>query len=480
MARILAQSTLVSDLRAVVGERGLICDHAQLDRYNTPLWGGIRGGARLVLRPASTAEISGCMRRCAQSRVGIVPYGGGTGFLGGQIAAMDGSEIVLSMERMASTRVLDAASRCIIVDAGMRVAEVRTQAQDHGLTFPLSFGADGSAQIGGALSTNAGGMNAVRYGVARDLCLGLEVVLPSGDILDQLGTVRKDNTGYDLKHLFIGSEGTLGIITAAALQLFPQPRAVACALVGLPDAASAIRLLGRLHDNSDQRLSLFELMMKNAVTLATTLVPGCRSPFAVIPQALALVELEGANGAELRAILETVLSDAANDGLIDDALIASSETQRATFRHLRESLPEANGLAGWLVSHDICLPIGQVPEYLARLQTSLERFSRADQAIVFGHLGDGNLHVTIVRPETTSQDDAALHEALSEAVLIPAIALGGSVSAEHGIGLEKVGLLRRVETSVALAAMHGIKDLLDPFGIMNPGKVLGPRKTPNA
>ncbi|MEO6625886.1 MAG: FAD-binding oxidoreductase, partial [Burkholderiaceae bacterium] len=481
MKAVFPDPALTEALRQIAGEQGLVCDEARLARYNTPSWGAERGGARLVLRPASTAEVSACVRLCAQHRVGIVPYGGGTGFVGGQLAAPDGSEIVMVMERMASVRLMDAASRCVVVDAGMVVADIRSQAQKHGLSFPLTFGADGSAQIGGALATNAGGMNALRYGVARDLCLGLEVVLPSGEILDQLSSVRKDNTGYDLKQLFIGSEGTLGIITGAALKLVPEPAAVACALVGLEDAAAAVTLLGRLSERSDQRLCLFELMLQDAITLATKWVPGCRSPFADTPPAMALVELEGSDGAQLHAVLEAVLAQAMDEGLVVDALVASSEAQRASFRRLREALPVATGRAGWVASHDICLPISRVPDYLARLQQSIEALSGAHRAIIYGHLGDGNLHVNIVHWHPPSaQDDAALRDALSEAVLSHTMTLGGSVSAEHGIGLEKVDLLQRTEPRVALAMMRGIKDMLDPLGIMNPGKVLGSHTMPRA
>lgn len=460
-------------LLRVVGEQGLVRDEAGLARYNTPPWGEHRGGARLVVRPATTVQVAACVRLCAERRIGIVPQGGGTGFVGGQLAAGDGSEIVLVMERMRVVRGMDAASRCVVVDAGMAVAGVRAQAQRHGLTFPLTFGADASAQVGGALATNAGGMNALRYGVARDLCLGLEVVLPSGEILDQLGTVRKDNTGYDLKQLFIGSEGTLGIITGAVLRLVPQPAAVACALIGLTDVRAAVTLVGRLSECSDQRLSLFELMLHDAVALALQWVPDCRIPFASVPPAMALVELEGSDGAELHAVLEAALAQAIHEGLVTDAAVASSETQRARFRRLREALPEANGRAGWITSHDICLPVGRVPDYLAQLQTSMADLSDGYRTIVFGHLGDGNLHVTLVRSEPGPRhDDPALIEVLSETVLRHTLELGGSVSAEHGIGLEKVALLQCTESRVALALMRGIKDLLDPLGIMNPGKVL--------
>jgi FAD/FMN-containing dehydrogenase len=236
-------AALIDRLRAAIGDAGLVDDEAALRRYNTSPWSDAAGGARLVLRPRSTDEVSACMRLCAETRIGVVPYGGGTGFLEGQIAAADGSEIVLSLERMTTVRAFDDVSCAAIVEAGVTVAGLRRTAAEHGLTFPLTFGADESSEIGGALSTNAGGMNALRYGSARDLCLGLEVVLASGDVVDLLKSVCTDNTGYDLKHLFIGAEGTLGIITAAALKLAPQPRAIACALIGLPDIAAAVTLL---------------------------------------------------------------------------------------------------------------------------------------------------------------------------------------------------------------------------------------------
>lgn len=374
---------------------------------------------------------------------------------------------------MTAIRSLDAVSAAAIVGAGVTVAGLRGAVREVGLTFPLAFGADGSAQIGGALATNAGGMNALRYGSARDLCLGLEVVLASGEVLDLLKIVRKDNTGYDLKHLFIGAEGTLGIITAAALKLVPQPKAVACALIGLPDVAAALALLTRLRDRSDQRVALFELMTRAAVDLATEWVAGFCSPFREPHAHWALVELEGSVAAELDAILEEVLSEAAAEGLVADALFATSDAHRIAFRRLREALPEANGRAGWIVAHDICLPFALIPDYLARLRTALQRVAPGCREIVFGHLGDGNLHVTIL-PErgASGPADLSLATRLSEVVLGQVLALGGSVSAEHGVGSEKIALLERSEPPAALVLMRLIKQALDPLAIMNPGKVL--------
>ena len=465
-------------LLQIVGASGLVSDAARLARYNTPPWQGAEGGARLVLRPANSAQVAACVHQCARQRIAMVPFGGGTGFLGGQLAAADGSQVVISLERMTAVRAMDPTSRSIVVEAGMTVARVREQAWRHGLTFPLSFAADGSANVGGALATNAGGMNALRYGVARDLCLGLEVVLPSGQILDQLGTVRKDNTGYDLKQLFIGSEGTLGIITAASLKLYPKATASACALVAVPNAQAAVELLGKLSCRSDQRICLFEFMMADALNLVQELVPGCRCPIAHAPAAVVLVELEGSNGAELDTLLEATLQDGVDCGIVLDVTLAKSQALRDRLLGLREALPEAVGRAGWVASHDICLPISRVHDYLVALTAELAALSSRHRAIVYGHLGDGNLHVNIVRTDPMAPAGAALVAAFSDAILAPALAVGGSVSAEHGIGAENVGLLARTETAPALALMHAIKNLLDPLGIMNPGKVLDARPAP--
>lgn len=468
---------LITQLRAALGDDGLVDDEAALGRYNASPWSGQTGGARIVLRPRSTTEVATCLRHCADARVGVVPHGGGTGFLGGQIAAAEGLQIVLALERMTAIRALDIASGTAIVEAGVSVAGLRRAAEEHGLTFPLTFGADASAQIGGALATNAGGMNALRHGSARDLCLGLEIVLASGEVLDLLKTVRKDNTGYDLKQLFIGAEGTLGIITAAALKLVPLPRAVACALVGLSDAEAAITLLTRLRDRSDQRVALFELITRQAIDLASEHVAGFRSPFPEPHPFWALLELEGFAAAELDAILEEVLGAAATEGLVADALVARSEAQRLGFRRMREALPEANGRAGWIVAHDICVPIAAVPGYLAGLRTALQRVAADCREIVFGHLGDGNLHVTIVPQHgATVRVDSSLVASLDEAILAPALAQGGSVSAEHGIGSDKVALLARSEPPAVLAVMRLLKQALDPLAIMNPGKVLTDRE----
>lgn len=472
-------ATLIGRLRSAAGDAGFVDDEPSLRRYNISPWSDAPGGARIVLRPRGTGEVSECVRLCAEARVGVVPYGGGTGFLGGQTAAADGSEIVLSLERLTAIRALDAASGAAIVEAGVTVAGLRRAAQVHGLTFPLNFGADDSAQIGGAMSTNAGGMNALRYGSARDLCLGLEIVLASGEVLDLLNILRKDNTGYDLKHLFIGAEGTLGIVTAAALKLAPQPRAVACALIGLSDAAAAVALLTRLRERSDQRLALFELMTREAIELATEWVAGFRSPFREPHAFWTLVELEGSAAAELDAVLETVLAEAMAEGIVADALVSASEGQRMAFRRLREALPEANGRAGWIVSHDICLPIALIPEYLVQLRAALLCVAPGSREIVFGHLGDGNLHVTILAERGTPRlTDPLLAARLSGAVLEPVLALGGSVSAEHGVGSGKVALLEKSKPPAALALMRVLKQALDPLSIMNPGKVLADHLRP--
>lgn len=467
--------TFVTQLRAAMGYEGVVDDAERLQRYNTSPWGGATGQASVVVRPADAAAVAACVRLCAASRIGVVPFGGGTGFLGGQLASSGERQLVISLERLTRIRMLDKANGSVVAEAGVTLDGLDAAVAATDPRLPLAFGASGTAQLGGALSTNAGGMNALRYGTARDLCLGLEVVLPSGEVLDLLRSVRKDNAGYALRHLFIGAEGTLGLVTAAALRLVPRPAAVATAVAACPGVAEAVAVMQLLRARSDQRLSVCELMTQGVVALAAALVPSCPVLFGTPHPVLLLLELEGADQTDLATQLESALGEALAGGLLNDALLAASEAQRRTFWRLRDALPDANGRAGWVASYDVCVPISAIATYLEQLQAGP---AGAYGLSVFGHLGDGNLHITLTRRPLggPANDGVGI---VDDAVLGPVTALGGSVSAEHGIGQDKVSLLERTAAPGALALMRAVKSALDPDGIMNPGKVLaaGPAGT---
>lgn len=431
-----------------------------------------RGQAAALALPRTTEEVATVVAACHAARVGIVPWGGGTGLVGGQVQTDGPAPLLVSLERMAGLRGLWPEENAIAVEAGMTLAAVQEAARGAGRLFPLSLASEGSARIGGALATNAGGLNVLRYGNARDLCLGVEAVLADGSILRGLKRLRKDNTGYDLRHLLIGSEGTLGIITAAALRLFPQPAATVTAMLVVPDPAAALRLLTIAGTRAPGMVSAFEIIHRTGFDFLTETMPEVTQPFATPPDWTVLVELGLPSSFEAEAMMAGLYEEGAEAGLVLDGVVAASGAQRAALWRIRESIPEANRRIGALSSHDISLPLSEVPAFVPRAVAALARIGTF-RVNVFGHLGDGNLHFNVFPAAgVTRREVAHLHDAVSDCVHDIAHDLGGSISAEHGIGRLKVAELERYGDPAKLAAMRAIKAALDPAGILNPGAVL--------
>lgn len=432
-----------------------------------------QGRAGAVARPRNVAEVAQIVRACAAARVGIVPMGGGTGLVGGQVMAEGPLPLILSLERMAALRGAYPSENVLVVEAGMVVATAQAEAEKIDRLFALSLASEGSARVGGVLATNAGGVNVLRYGNARDLCLGIEAVLPDGSVFNGLKRLRKDNTGYDLRHLLIGAEGTLGILTAAALRLFPRPATVATALLAVPSADGALRLLAMAEARASGMISAFELIHRQGLEFLAEVMPEVTVPLSPLSDWMVLVELGLPAGFEIaEALMAGLLDEAMEAGLVGDGVVAHSAAQRAGLWRVRESLPLANRKVGAVSSHDISLPLSQVPAFIPRATAALAALG--DFRInCFGHLGDGNLHYNVFpAPGRDKADYAAQREAVKRLVHDMVHEMGGSVSAEHGLGRLKVGDLERYGDPAKLAAMRAIKAALDPLGIMNPGAVL--------
>lgn len=430
------------------------------------------GQATLVARPRTTDEVATLVRIATQLRIGIVPYGGGTGLVGGQVAQDGPAPLILSLERMTAIRAVYPEEFVLIAEAGAILADVQAAAEAADRLFPLSLASEGSARIGGNLSSNAGGTGVLRYGNARDLCLGIEAVLPDGEILHGLSRLRKDNTGYDLRHLLIGAEGTLGIITAAALKLFARPAKTGVALLAVESPAAALRLLSLARSQVGEAVSAFELIHRQGLDFLAETLPDVRRPWQDPPDWMVLVELGMGAEADPVAALETLFETAAENGLVSDGLIAQSEAQAAEFWAVREQIPEANRRIGAVSSHDIAVPLGAIPDFIRKGGEALARLG-AFRVNCFGHVGDGNLHYNVFpMPGKSSADHAGDRDAIKRALHDLTHEMGGSVSAEHGIGRLKVDDLARYGDPTKLGAMRLIKKALDPHGIMNPGAVL--------
>ncbi|MDZ7906231.1 MAG: FAD-binding oxidoreductase [Cypionkella sp.] len=435
-------------------------------------WQGMAGA---VARPASTDEVAQIVRACAAARVGIVPIAGGSGLVGGQIMPQgDGPlPLLVSLERMNALRAAYPAENCLVVEAGMILADVQRHAADMGRLFPLSLASEGSCQIGGNLATNAGGTGVLRYGNARDLVLGIEAVLPDGSIMNGLKRLRKDNTGYDLRHLLIGSEGTLGIITAASLRLHPAPASTATALMTVPSPAAALELLALAEGQLAGMISAFELIGQQGLDFLAQTMPDVAQPLAAPQGWLVLMEIGLPSGfGPAEAPLEALFAAAMQAGLTEDGVIAASEAQRAGLWRIRESIPLANRAIGAVSSHDISVPLSSIPDFITAATRALADLG--DMRInCFGHVGDGNLHYNVFPAQGRKAADYAdkrneikvlVHDLVHQ--------MGGSVSAEHGVGRLKTGDLIRYGDGAKIAAMRAIKAALDPAGIMNPGAIL--------
>lgn len=430
------------------------------------------GQAGTVLAPGTTEEVAQIIRTAVAARVGVVPYGGGTGLVAGQVMPEGPAPLVLSLERMNVVRAVHIQENVLIAEAGAVLHDVHAAAAQHDRLFPLWLASEGSCQIGGNLSTNAGGVNVIRYGSARDLCLGLEAVLPNGETWNGLKRLRKDNTGYDLRNLLIGAEGTLGVITAAALRLYPRPEKEGAALFVVPDPAAAVGLLNRALGQIGEGVSAFELLSGVGLDFLAQTMPGIRLPFSENPPWCVLIDVGVSGGIDPMAALTDLFEVALQEGFATDGLIASNETQRQDFWRVRESIPAANKNVGSLASHDISLPISAIPEFISKTGAKI-RAAGDFRINCFGHLGDGNLHYNLF-PALTREwaDYAGVGKQLKRIVHDMVAEFDGSFSAEHGVGRMKVGELERYGDPTKLAAMRAIKDALDPLGIMNPGAIL--------
>ena len=472
-----AQGTGDKALKAihqVVGERGVVAaaDAEHMLRDERGLY---RGESALVVCPANTRECSRVVEICCASGIGVVPQGGNTGYCGGATPFDGDRQILLSLSRMNRIREVDPVNQTMTVEAGLVLSRVHAAAEEHGLMFPLSMGSEGSCQIGGVLSTNAGGVAVVRYGNARDLVLGMEAVLPSGAILSELKGLRKDNTGYDLKSLFLGAEGTLGVITAAVLKLVPLPRSRQTLWLSVPTPQAACSVLRRMQRHSGERVVSAEYISRASLELVLECVDGARDPLDGPWAHYLLLEVAGGeSGQQLRRTVENVFQSGMEKGEILDGVLAGSGRQRDALWRLRETIPEAERRSGGSVKHDISVRVSAIPRFIDEAEQCLDALGPC-RLSVFGHLGDGNLHYNLRPPQGVTLADFAAGPAggMTAAVHDLAVRLGGSFSAEHGVGVLKRAELERYASPVALSTMRAIKTALDPKGIMNPGKVLG-------
>lgn len=465
--------SLLDDLVRAVGERHVLTD-GDLSAWEIDWRRRYHGRALAVVRPGSTNEVAAVVQACSAHGVGIVPQGGNTGMVGGSVPDASGTQLLLSLTRMNRIRAVDVANLTMTVDAGCVLQTVQEAAAAQGLLYPLSLAAEGSCTLGGNLATNAGGTQVLRYGNARDLCLGIEVVTAAGEVWDGLSGLRKDNTGYDLRDLFIGSEGTLGIITGATLKLYPRPAAVMTALAALPTLDAAVRLLQRAQARLGAGLTGFEVMGEFALGLVRQHFPQLAQPLPPAPWMVLLEQADTEGESHARALFEGLLESALEAGEISDAAVAESLEQSHAMWHLRESIPLAQAEEGLNVKHDIALPVSRIPAFVSSTDAALRAAFEGVRLVNFGHLGDGNLHYNVQAPhgvapaEFLRANEAAVNTIVYDAV----IAHGGSISAEHGIGALKRDELAARKPPVALAMMRAIKAALDPAGLMNPGRVL--------
>ena len=465
---------LIARFLEIVGVKNAVVREDEQAPYLTEWRGLYVGRTPVVLRPGSTKEVSRILALANAERIAIVPQGGNTGLVGGQIPSSDGTEIVMCLSRLNAVRAVDADGGTMIVEAGVTLAAAQAAADNAGRLFPLSLASEGSCQIGGVLATNAGGLAVLAYGSARNLALGLEVVTANGEIWNGLRGLKKDNTGYDLRDLFIGSEGTLGVITAAVLKTFPKPAEQATALVALETPARVLELFRLAEAAAGAGLTAFELWSHRAHGFALKYIAGTRDPFGQRHPWYALLEVSsGESGGRAAQLLQNFLEVAAQEGAISNAVIAQSIQQARDLWKLREGLSEAQKPAGASIKHDISVPVARIPEFLERAARIVERVCAGARPVPFGHFGDGNLHYNISQPESMPRADfLALWEPMALAVHTLVSDMGGSISAEHGIGQLKRGALREFKSHLELQMMRSIKQALDPHGILNPGKVL--------
>jgi FAD/FMN-containing dehydrogenase len=466
--------TAVAALRELLGEQAVLTEPSAVEPFLTDHRKLYQGRALAVVVPRSVEDVSRLLAWCNERRVGVVPHGGNTSYCGGATPDESGRQIVLSLRRLNRIRSVDPLNFSMIAEAGCILADVQRAAEQADRFFPLSLGSEGTCQIGGNLSTNAGGTNVLRYGMMRDLVLGLEVVLADGRVLSTLTALRKDNTGYDIKSLFLGAEGTLGVITAASLKLFPPVRASATAFAAVRDVRAAVSLLGAMRTESGDCVSSFELIPRIGIELTTRHIPGVLDPLDQPYAWYVLCELTSSrSGARLDELLERALTDAAERGEVLDAAVAQNERERESFWKLRETIPEAQRLDGGSLKHDISVPVAALPDFVERASAWVQTNVPEGRLVAYGHVGDGNLHFNLNQAPGVSREAFMAREADVRRVIHDMVrTFGGSFSAEHGIGRLKVEELERYADPAELALMRSVKSALDPNGILNPGKVL--------
>jgi FAD/FMN-containing dehydrogenase len=464
----------LKDLAAIVGESNVLTSTEDVAPYLRDHRGRFEGRARAVVRPGSTTELAAVVAACSAARVPMVPQGGNTGLCGGATPDEGGEALVVALARMKRIRAIDLENDTITVEAGCTLVEVQAAAAEVGRLYPLSLASEGSCQVGGNLSTNAGGVHVLRYGNAREMVLGLEVVLPDGRVWDGLRGLRKDNTGYDLKHLFIGAEGTLGFIAAAVLKLFPRPKTRAVAWIAVPDVERAVRLLGQVRAGAGERLIAFELISRATLEIVLRQIPGSHDPLPGASPWVVLMELADSDAnADLAALIERILAPVlmANDAT--DAAIASSEAQAQALWALRENASEAQKREGVSIKHDVSVPVSRIPEFIARAGAALEQAFPGIRIAAFGHVGDGNLHYNCSMADPAANKALVARQSEVNRVVHDIVhALKGSISAEHGLGQLKREEITHYKAALELDLMRSIKQSFDPFGLMNPGKVL--------
>jgi len=458
----------------ILGPDGVLTDATDIEPYLTDHRHLYRGSALTVAIPRTVDQVSRLLAYCNDNRIGVVPHAGNTSYCGGATPDESGKQIVLSLKRLNQIRSVDPLNYSLVAEAGCILADVQRAADDAERLFPLSLGSEGTCQIGGNLSTNAGGTSVLRYGMMRDLVLGLEVVLADGRILSTLGALRKDNTGYDIKSLFLGAEGTLGVITAAALKVFSKVRSAATAFVAVQSVQAAVELLAHLREVSGDRISSFELIPRIGIDLTTRHIPGVRDPLKERYEWHVLCEVTSSRATEnLNDLLTEALAAAFESNLVLDAVVAQSERERESLWKLRETIPEAQRIDGASLKHDISLPITSLSKFVATAGEWLRVNVPEGQLVAYGHVGDGNLHFNLNQAAGSSRETFLSREASIKRTIHDLVRdFGGSFSAEHGIGRLKVGELERYASPVELDLMRSVKHAFDPNGILNPGKVL--------
>jgi len=470
------RGTVLDKIKAIVGPKGWTTDPHDIEPHLTEPRGLYHGATPMVVRPASTEEVAAVVKLCAAARLPIVPQGGNTGLVGAQVPWEDGKSIVLSLARMNRVRAVDPLNYTITVEAGIILADVQKAAEDADRLFPLSLGAEGSCRIGGNLSTNAGGVAVLRYGNARDLALGIEVVLPDGQVWDGLRGLRKDNTGYDLKQLFIGGEGTLGIITAAVLKLFPRPREIETALLALARVEDVMEVFARARAASGDQLTAFELIPRIGIEMTTNHLHALSDPIAAKYPWYVLLEVSSSQTeGGLRTMLESFLAAQMEAGLVVDGVIAASAAQAGELWRIRDGMTEAQGFEGGSIKHDVSVPVSRVADFIVEASAAVSRALPGIRPVPFGHVGDGNIHFNLSQPIGADKAEfLARWVEMNRIVHDIVAARNGSISAEHGIGRMKLEELTHYKTKVELDLMRKIKAALDPDGIMNPGKIVAP------